>query len=327
MPTTRREFLKGAAAGLAAVGLGGARATPARAQTAAVKIGTAVLGDYALAAPVFIGIEKGFFKAHGVNAEFIPFRGGPDLLKAVVAGEVLLGISGSTDVLVFREAGTPIKAVAATTDGNHFTLNVAPGIAKVADLKGKTIGVTRIGATTWVFARMLAKKEGWDPERDVKIVALGGMDAQLAAMARGEAQAFVWGDGGAVIEVQGKGKVLLRFDQVTPTWISQLAYATEDAIRDKADAIRRSLQGIFQAIAFMKAHPDEAARLGAKHLRWPEEAVRLAHKLSGPLLPADGRINVEALRVMQETLLEQGVIKKRLPLEEHYTTAFTPVKV
>ena len=327
MRTSRREFLKGAAAGLAVAGLGGIRAAPAIAQPVSVKIGTAVLGDYALAAPVFIGIEKGFFKTHGLNAEFIPFRGGPDLLKAVVAGEVLLGISGSTDVLVFREAGTPIRAVASTTDGNHFTLNVAPEITRVADLKGKTIGVTRVGATTWIFARMLAKREGWDPERDVKIVALGGMDAQLAAMARGEAQAFVWGDGGSVVEVQGKGKILLRLDEVTPKWISQFAYATEDAIRGKGDLIRRGLQGIFQAIKFMKAHPDEAAKLGAKHLRWPEEAVRLAHKLSGPLLPADGRIDVEALRIMQETLLEQGVIKKRLPLEEHYTTEFTPVRV
>lgn len=326
MRSTRREFLKGAAAGLAAAGLG-VRARPAMAQAAPVKIGTAVLGDYALAAPVFIGIEKGFFKANGLNAEFIPFRGGPDLLKGVVAGEVLLGISGSTDVLVFREAGTMIRAIATTTGGNHFTLNVAPGIAKVADLRGKTIGVTRIGATTWVFARMLAKREGWDPERDVKIVALGGMDAQLAALARGEAQAFVWGDGGAVIEVQGKGKILLRLDEVTPRWISQLAYATEEAIQDKADLIRRSLQGIFQAIKFMKANPGEAARIGAKHLRWPEEAVRLAHKISGPLLPADGQIDVEALRIMQDTLLEQGVIKTRLPLEDHYTTAFTPVKV
>src|SRR5438093_13506406 len=101
------------------------------------------------------------------------------------------------------------------TEGNHFTLNVSPEIEKATELKGKAIGVTRVGATTWIFARMLAKKEGWDPDKDVQIVGLGGLDAQLAALARREIAAYVWGDGGAVTELQGKSKVLLRFDAVT----------------------------------------------------------------------------------------------------------------
>ena len=46
-----------------------------------------------------------------------------------------------------------------------------------------------------------------------------------------------------------------------------------------------------------------------------------------PLLPVDGRIDLEALKVMQDTLLELGVLKQRLPLDDHYTTEFTPVKV
>ncbi len=326
MSFSRRDFLRGATAGVAFSGLG--RFTHlAEAQAPTVKIGTAVLGDYALAGPVIIGTEKGFFKEAGVNVEFVPFRGGPDLLKAVLAGDILIGITGSTDILVFREAGAPVKMIASTTDGNHFTLNVAPGINTIADLKGKTIGVTRVGAATWIFARMLAKHQGWNPERDVKIVALGAMDAQLAAMARGETHAFVWGDGGAVIEVGGKGKVLLRFDSVTPKWISQIAYTTEDAIRRQPDAVRRSLRGIFRAIKFMKEQTDEAANLLAPKLTWSVTAIKRAHQISGPLLPADGRFSVEALKVMQDALLEQGVIKKRLPLEEHYTTDFVPVRV
>ncbi|PYO14038.1 MAG: hypothetical protein DMD75_04885, partial [Candidatus Rokuibacteriota bacterium] len=92
-----------------------------RAQTA-VKIGTAVLGDYSMAGPVIVALDQGLFKAEGLAAEFVPFRGGPDLLKAVMAGECLIGISGSTDILVFREAGSPIKMVATHTEGNHFTL-------------------------------------------------------------------------------------------------------------------------------------------------------------------------------------------------------------
>ena len=325
MQRSRRDFLKLACAGTIAAGLPlsprAGRGQPA------TKIGTAVLGDYAMAGPVIVALDRGYFKENGLNAEFVPFRGGPDLLKAVLAGDVLIALTGSTDLLVFREAGSPIKMIATHTEGNHFTLNVAADVQKIADLKGKAIGVTRAGATTWVFARMLAKKEGWDPDKDVQVVGLGGLDAQLAAMARKEIAAYVWGDGGAVTELQGKSKVLLRLDAVTPKWISQIQYASEDAIKKQADAIQKSQRALFRAIKIMRDQPGEIAELVGKKLGWSVEAVLGAHKISGPLLPIDGRINVDALAAMQDALIEHGLIKKKLALDEHYTRDFTPVKL
>src|SRR5881628_3995631 len=258
---TRRQFLVSAAA---AAALAGPRAPRVASAQTNVKLGTAVLGDYALAGPFIVALDKGYLKAEGLNAEFIPFRGGPDLVKAVIAGDILIGAAGSTDILVAREAGQPLKMSATHTEGNHFTLNVSPEIEKATELKGKAIGVTRVGATTWVFARMLAKKEGWDPDRDVKIVGLGGLDAQLAALAVREIVAYVWGDGGAVTELQGKSKVLLRFDAVTGKWISQIQYASEDAIKTQADLIRRAMRAMFTALKLMRENPRDAAEICSK---------------------------------------------------------------
>jgi NitT/TauT family transport system substrate-binding protein len=322
-PLSRRQLLRSATLVVAAAG-----SVPrvARAQ-ARVKVGTAVLGDYALAGPIVVAVERGFFKQEGLDVEYVPFRGGPDLAKAVIAGEILLAATGGTDILVFREAGMPIKMVATHTEGNHFTLNVATDIQQVGELKGKAIGVTRAGATTWIFARMLARQQGWDADRDVKIVGLGGLDAQLAALARREIHAYVWGDGGAVTELQGKSKVLMRLDKVTPRWISQIQYTSEDALRQQGEAVRKVQRAIFRAIRLMRDDPREVAGVIADRLGWTAEAVVRAHGISGPLLPYDGTISVEALQAMQDTLLEYGVIKKRLPLEEHYAKEFTPVRL
>jgi NitT/TauT family transport system substrate-binding protein len=322
MTISRRAFLGSAvvvAAGAAAPRVGHAQPS--------VKIGTAVLGDYSMAGPVIVALEKGFFRQEGVNVDFVPFRGGPDLLKAVLAGDVLIAVSGSTDILVFREAGSPIKMIATHTEGNHFTLNVAPDVSELAQLKGKAIGITRAGSTTWIFARMLAQQQGWQPDRDVKIVALGALDAQVAALSRKEIAAFVWGDGGAVTELEGKSKILMRLDRFTPQWISQIDYASEDAIRRDPETIRKGLRGIFRALRFMKEHPDDAAPLAAKRLGWTPDAVLRAHKISSPLFPFDGSISVQALGSMQDVLIEYGVIKKRLPVEEHFTRDFIPVKL
>jgi ABC-type nitrate/sulfonate/bicarbonate transport system substrate-binding protein len=319
---TRRHFL--ATSGAAVLAAGAPRILPAQ---TAVKVGTAVLGDYALAGPFIVAAEKGFFRTENLNVEFVPFRGGPNLVKAVIAGEILLGAAGATDILVFREAGMPLKMVATQTEGNHFTFNVAPDIQSPAELKGKAIGVTSIGATTWVFARMYAKAQGWDPDKDVKIVALGGLDAQIAALSRKEIAAYVWGDGGAVMQLAGKSKVLTRLDSVTPKWISQIQYVSEESIKRQAETIRKVMKAVFSAAKFMHDQPSDSAELVAKKIGWTPEAVLAAHKISGPLFSLNGQVSLEALSSMQEVLLEHGVIKKKLPVEEHVAREFFPVRL
>jgi NitT/TauT family transport system substrate-binding protein len=324
MPSiSRRRFLFTASGAAVA----GALAPAAVHAQTSVKVGTAVLGDYALAGPFIVAAEKGFFRAENLSVEFVPFRGGPNLVKAVISGEVLLGAAGSTDIFVFREAGMPLKMVATHTEGNHFTLNGAPDLGGVGDLKGKSIGVTSVGATTWVFARMVAKQQGWDPDKDVKIVGLGALDAQLAALARKEIHAFVWGDGGAVTQLAGKSKVLMRLDKVTARWISQIQYVSEDGIKKQGDDIRKVMKALFVAIKYMTEQTNEAAEIVAKKIGWSAEAVVAAHKISGSLMSHDGTVSMEALRSMQDTLLEYGSIKKRLPVEEHVARGFTPVKL
>jgi len=324
MPSiSRRRFLGSASGALVA----GALAPAVVRAQAAVKVGTAVLGDYSLAGPFIVAVERGLFRNENLDVEFVPFRGGPNLVKAVVSGDVLLGAAGSTDILVFREAGMPLKMIATHTEGNHFTLNVAPDVQAPGDLKGKSIGVTSVGSTTWVFARMVAKQQGWDPDRDVKIVGLGGLDAQLAALARKETHAFVWGDGGAVTQLAGKSKVLMRLDKVTARWISQIQYVSEEGIRKRGDDIRKIMKGLFAAIRYMTEHTAAAAEVISKTIGWSPAAVLAAHKISGSLMSHDGTVSLEALRSMQDTLLEYGVIKKRLPVEEHVAREFTPVKL
>src|SRR5262245_46932588 len=256
MRTTRRRFLGTIAGG--AVAAAAVRQGPAVAQSPTpVKVGCVVLGDFGINAPTLVGIEKGFFKQNGLAAEMIPFKGGPDLLKGVLAGGADIGLTGATDPLVFRERGTTIRAMATILDKNHFTLTVGPQIKRVEDLKGGTIGVTVVGATTWVFARMLSKKMGWDPEKDVKIVGVGGIDAQAAALRRGETQGCIFGDAGAVLESQGVGRIIMRMDEVTPKWISLSAYSTDELIKAKKDMLQKTLRAIFQGARYCRDNADE----------------------------------------------------------------------
>jgi len=184
-----------------------------------------------------------------------------------------------------------------------------------------------VGATTWVFARMLCKKMGWDPDRDVKIVGIGGIDAQAAALRRGETQGVIFGDAGAVLEAQGIGRIIMRLDEVTPKWISLSAYSTDELIKSKKEVLQWTMRAIFQGHKFCRENPDESVRIAAKGIGWPEPAARRAYEIVRPLLSVDGTIDLDAFKFMQDALLELGVLKTRLPLDQHYTTEFIPVKV
>ena len=128
-------------------------------------------------------------------------------------------------------------------------------------------------------------------------------------------------------ELQGKSKILLRLDTVTPKWISQAYYATDEAIKGNKDALQRALKALFQGAQFIRESAAESAAIASKTLQWPEDAIGRAQKISGPLLYKDGVISVEAVEVMQTTLLEYKLQDKRVPTADLYTAEFTPVRL
>ena len=182
---SRRHFLATSAGALLAVGA----PRIGHGQTA-IKVGTAVLADYALAGPFIVAVEKGFFRTEGLAAEFVPFRGGPDLVKAVIAGDVLLGAAGSTDIFVAREAGQPLKMVATHTEGNHFTLNVAPEIQAPIELKGKTISIGGPKDITRIYLERMAAPNGLKAG-DYDTVFAGATSARFSALQSGAVDAAI----------------------------------------------------------------------------------------------------------------------------------------
>jgi ABC-type nitrate/sulfonate/bicarbonate transport system substrate-binding protein len=120
---------------------------------------------------------------------------------------------------------------------------------------------------------------------------------------------------------------VFRLDTLTPKWISSIQYSSEEQIRKHADPIRRATRAIFQALRFMTARPQEAAAVIAAKLNWTRDVVAAVHRAWAPHFPADGRISVANLTAMQVALLDAGAVKKRVPIDEHYTTEFTPVRL
>lgn len=136
---------------------------------------------------LYITKEAGLFEKHGLNVDLIYIGGGTRVAQAVIAGEFPIALAGGT-IVNANLAGGDITIVGGIVNVPAFYLIVHPSIKKPADLKDKALGITRYSSSTDFTLRYLIKKWGMDPDRDVKILQMGGQPEILAGVQAGVIQ-------------------------------------------------------------------------------------------------------------------------------------------
>src|SRR6267142_3989187 len=175
--------------GLAVVAIAGAQSTPVpRPVPGATKIGALKLTS---SAPIFVGVEKGFFKEFGVEPELVYFQAAAPISTAVAAGQIDVGATGLTaatyNIVLGGEKMWIVADKGREWPDHRLTAIVVQkdlyeaGVRRVTDLKGKRIGITQLGSTFHYQIGNILEKEGLSL-RDVSIVPLQAMAAALEAL-------------------------------------------------------------------------------------------------------------------------------------------------
>src|SRR5262249_31240498 len=177
-----------------------------------VRLGKAVPNSFAFGAAE-VGTEARIFEKEGIEIEVTSFRGDAQLQQALAAGSLDAGL-GSGPGLGFRAKGAPAIGVAAMFGppvNLALALPIDTPVKTTRDLKGKRIGVTTIGSLTDWLVRELSRQQGWGSD-GIQILALGQMQARLAAIQRGELDGMVIEAAtGYELEEAGKAKNFLLF--------------------------------------------------------------------------------------------------------------------
>ena len=118
----------------------------------------------------------------GIDAALVYIGPGAKLAQTVVSGDVELGTQSPGVSLGANLAGGDLVAIAGVDQRLALALVVLPEIKSVADLKGKTIGVSQAGTSIEYGARFILEKHGLKPGEDVKILQTGGHPNSLAAL-------------------------------------------------------------------------------------------------------------------------------------------------
>jgi NitT/TauT family transport system substrate-binding protein len=136
--------------------------------------------------PLFYARDKGIFAKNGLEVALQGLGGGPVAAAALQSGEIqIVDITGS-EVVSADAAGADIIILATLTPVYPYVFEVSRTIASKDDLKGKTVAVRASGDATDIATRVLLKKEGLDPDKDVTILAVQQEGARMAALMAGQ---------------------------------------------------------------------------------------------------------------------------------------------
>ncbi len=177
-----------AAAGAAPSGDAPAVAPPATIAAPALR---SVRLAYVSTATIFAGLwaarEYGLLEQHVLRADDLLYiNGGPALAQALVAGELDAGYGAFSPAATAIASGAPLKIVGGIGYGfvHHLFTRDGSGIQQAADLKGKRVGVSRIGSESQTVVRFWARSHGVEDD-DITYVNAGGAGERLAALAAG----------------------------------------------------------------------------------------------------------------------------------------------
>ncbi len=132
--------------------------------------------------PLFATKEAGLFEKYGFEPEMIYVQG-VQLVQVHVSGQLDVASISSVVYLQASIEGADLVQIASSIDNQLMRLMVDPSISKPADLKNKTIAVTRFGSLTDLLVRPALKNWGLDPQKDVKLIQIGRMSDIASAIA------------------------------------------------------------------------------------------------------------------------------------------------
>jgi ABC-type nitrate/sulfonate/bicarbonate transport system substrate-binding protein len=276
--------------------------------------------------PLDIGIAEGIFKKHGLDVVASAFTGDAKLQQAFAAGAIDIGI-GSGPGMAFIAKGAPVLGVAEEAGPPlGITLCVAADgpVKTVADLKGRTASISSVGSQTEWMIRELSRQQGWGPD-GIKMVALGGVPAQLSALRTKQVDAVPFDITTAYkLQSAGQARLLLKFGDIVKDYINHVIFATDEVVAKRPDDLRQFLAAWFETIAFVKTHKSETVRVASGVLKIPEPIIGRVYDETLRMLSDDGKFDRRGLAVLSRSFVEMKMLPKEPDMSKLYTERFLP---
>lgn len=217
----------------------------------------------------FTALDAGLYRKHGLDVELVFIQSSTTSVSAVVAGDIQVANTSGGAVASAAVGGANLIMTACYINTLPYELVVQETVKSAEDLKGKSVGISRVGSASDVAARVLVKGLGLEPVKDVPIIQVGGPAERAAAFRTGRIVGFPSPPGTIHLAKGMPHRILIstadfqkRFD--FPYICST---TTKSYLSTNRDTMRRLTMALIEATHFLKTHKEDTKKFIAKYTR------------------------------------------------------------
>jgi ABC-type nitrate/sulfonate/bicarbonate transport system substrate-binding protein len=259
--------------------------------------------------PLMVAAERGFFKREGLDLELIFVRGASTAVQALLANQIHFIFSIGPQMPAVWE-GNDIMLLAQQVGRPTFSLVVTPDIQKIADLKGKKLGVT-FGGSTAAGTKALLELNKIHPDKDVEYISLPGNEPKIAALKQGIISGALLAPPADYLAMKSGMKRLVSLaDVFKDTAFTGLA-ATSKTIKENPQMVKRMVRAIVRAVIHTRDNSEDALLVSMKRLGLERDAAQDAYQMiREALVPVPTEKGVELMAQWQAIALNMKPKRK-----------------
>jgi ABC-type nitrate/sulfonate/bicarbonate transport system substrate-binding protein len=275
----------------------------------------------------WVAEELGLFKKQDIEFDYVYIPSSSTATAALLGGNVEIGLLGGVGIVnAYVGGATDLVFIGSIKNVMTQSILAKPDITRLEQLRGKRIGVTRIGSNTHFFTVQALRKAGISPDRDVTLIQTGGDAETVGALMSGGIDA-------ATLLPPSDGKALaLGFGYVVFGPDIGIAYAAStiatrrSLIAKRSPVIARFMRAMAEASRAMHRDKELVYRVMEKRLRIKDRAVleasyaiemkvmepRLELKAAAlqPMLEEVARTNPRANSVSADEMMDRRYLRE-----------------
>lgn len=268
-------------------------------------------------APFHMAKEQGLYEKKGLDFEFHTTpEGTGKMAEKLQAGEIDVAMMVAEGGVAKVVSGSPFKVVG-TFVRSPLRLGIhvrkGAGIKAVAELKGKTFGISRLGSSSHLMSHVCASQQGWEPKVDAPLKVVNTLDGAREAMSKGEIDCWIW-EKFTTKHLVDSGEWDILEELPTP-WHPFLFVASEKSLAEKSDQIRAMVETTKAVCDTFKANAGNSTLkyLAQNHGLSPEDAVNW---LDSTQWDCQLQVETNTLDKIQEALIIIGQSERAVPAED-----------
>ena len=225
-------------------------------------------------APMWIAREAGFFKKQGLDVKLVFIASGPLGTTSILSGDVDVGvIGGFAPIRAIAGGAKNLVMIGQTKNRMTGAIVGKKEIAAVQDLKGKRLGIDRVGSNPDMFTQAALSRFQIDPLKDLQYVQLGSIGNGIPALKAGTIDALTTSTPHDLFAQRLGFKVILDITAMKIPFASTVLLSARNTVERKQADLHKFMRAYAEAIHYFLTNREGTAQIVAKYTKVEERDV------------------------------------------------------